>query len=84
MIQTTLSSMGLDCSKAVAQCCDGTAGMSGVKAGVQVQMREKYEKAVYAHCWAHRLNLVLVNACSDTPHVLDFFLTLQSLHTFFS
>ena len=36
-------------------------------------MREKYDKAVYVHCWAHRLNLVLVNACSDAPHVLDFF-----------
>ena len=58
--------------------------MSGVKTGVQARMREKYEKAVYVHCWAHRLNLVLVNACCDTPHVLDFFSTLQSLHTFFS
>ena len=47
-------------------------------------MREMYEKAVYIHCWAHKLNLVLINACSDTPHVLDFFSTLQSLYTFFS
>ena len=58
--------------------------MSGVKSGVQVRMREKYEKAVYVHCWAHRLNLVLVDACSHTPHVLDFFSTLQSLYAFFS
>ena len=47
-------------------------------------MREKYEKAVYVHCWAHRLNLVLVDACSHTPHELDFFSTLQSLYAFFS
>ena len=84
LIQTALSSMGLDPSKAVAQCYDGAAAMSGVKTGVQARMREKYEKAVYVHCWAHRLNLVLVNACCDTPHVLNFFSTLQSLHTFFS
>ena len=84
LIQKALSSMGLDPSKAVAQCYDGAAAISGVKTGVQARMREKYEKAVYVHCWAHRLNLVLVNACCDTPHVLDFFSTLQSLHTFFS
>ena len=80
LIQTTLSLMGLDPHKAVAQCYDGAVAMSGV----QARMREKYEKAVYVHCWAHKLNLVLVNACSDTPHVLDFFSTLQSLYTFFS
>ena len=84
LIQTTLSSMGLDPHKAVAPCYDGAAAMSGVKSGVQTRMREKYEKAVYVHCWAHKLNLVLVHACSGTTHVLDFFSTLQSLHTFFS
>ena len=53
--------------------------MSGVKSGIQARMRKKYEKAVYVHCWAHKLNFVLVNARSD-----DFSSTLQSLHTFFS
>ena len=84
LIQTTLYSMELDPHKAVAQCYDGAAAMSGVKSGVQARMRGKYEKAVYVHCWAHKLNLVLVHACSGTTHVLDFFSTLQSLHTFFS
>ena len=83
LIQTTLSSMGLDPHKAVAQCYDGAAAMSGVKYGVQTRMREKYEKAVYVHCWAHKLNLVLVHACSGTTRA-DFFSTLQPLHTFFS
>ena len=69
LIQTALSSMGLDPSMAVAQCYDGAAAMSGVKTGVQARMREKCEKAVYVHCWAHRLNLMLVNACCDTPRV---------------
>ena len=73
LIQTTLSSMGLDPNKAVVQCYGGAAAMSGVKSGVQAGMREMYEKAVYIHRWAHKLDLVLVNACSDIPHVLDFF-----------
>ena len=80
LIQTTLSSMGLDSSKAVAQCYDGAAAMSGVKSGVQVRMREKNSKAVYVHSWAHKLNLVLVHACSHVPHILS---TLQYLHNFF-
>ena len=44
LIQTTLSSMGLDSSKAVAQCYDGAAAMSGVKSGVQVRMRGKKQQ----------------------------------------
>ena len=83
LIQTTLSSLGLDPHKAVIQSYDGVAGMSGVKSGVQTRMREKYDKAVYVHCWAHKLNLVLVRVCSCITHVLNFFSTLQFLDTFF-
>ena len=43
-------------------------------------MREKYKNAVYIHCW---VNLVLVDVCSDTPYVLEFFSTLQSLYNFY-
>ena len=83
LIQSELSPLGLDPKKAVAQCYDGAAAMSGgVKSGVQVRMRETYGNAVYIHCWAHKLNLVLVDVCADT--VPEFFSILKSLYNFFS
>ena len=44
LIQTVLSFTGLDPSKAVAQCYDGSAAMSGVKTGVQARMRESIRR----------------------------------------
>ena len=43
---------------------DGASTMSGHKSGVQARIREKQPKAVYTHCAAHSLNLVIVKSCS--------------------
>ena len=58
--------------------------MSGVKSDVQEQMRVRYPNVIYIYCWAHRLNLVLVNTCTDTPGGNEFYNTLQSAYNFFS
>ena len=42
----------------------GASTMSGHKSGVQERIREKHPKAVYTHCAAHSLNLVIVKSCS--------------------
>ena len=39
---------------------DGASVISGECAGVSAKILERNTKAVYAHCCAHRLNLVLV------------------------
>ena len=41
-------------------------------------------KAIYAHCFAHRLNLVIVDVVHNTTRADDFFTLLQSLHNLFS
>lgn len=46
----------------IAQACDETSVMSGHVSGVQTRVREKYPEAIYSHCLAHKLNLVLVSA----------------------
>ena len=36
-------------------------------------MRDVASNAVYVHCYAHRLNLVLVDVCKTVPAARDFF-----------
>jgi hypothetical protein len=59
--------------------------MRGHIAGVQTIMREMYmPKAVYVHCWTHRLHLVIVDVCRVVPFVDDFFSLVSKLYTYFT
>lgn len=49
----------------VAQSYDGASVMSGNMNGVQAKIKEKHPAAVYTHCMAHRLNLVVVDTCKS-------------------
>ena len=37
-------------------------------------MQDLVPHAVYVHCFAHRVNLVLVNVCKNEPIARDFFI----------
>ncbi|CAI6365209.1 unnamed protein product [Macrosiphum euphorbiae] len=47
--------------KIIAQSYDGASVMSGHLRGVQSRIKEHYPYAIYTHCMAHRLNLVVVD-----------------------
>ena len=68
----------------VAQGYDGAAVMSRSKNGVQSKIRKDHPSAVYIHCMAHKLNLVLVEACKVNRMVNLFFLTLETIYCFFA
>ena len=55
-----LRDMGVDNERVVGQCYDGASVMSGIHAGV---VRNECKYAVYVHCFAHKLNLVLRDSC---------------------
>ena len=83
-ILAILDSFGLDCKKnLVAQCYDGASVMSGKNSGVVTRLQQIFEQAVYVHCHAHRLNLVLVDTAKSIREAADFFLLLQRLYVFF-
>ena len=63
---------------------DGAAAMSGQYSGLQSRIMAENDKAIYVHCHAHILNLVLVDTCSKNTTARDFFGTVQSLYEFFS
>ena len=82
-ITNTLIDMNIDISNLVAQCYDGAANMSGNKAGLQTKIRELAgEKAVFIHCLAHSLNLVVCNSMKSNLLVERCFGALQKLYAF--
>lgn len=45
----------------IAQSYDGASVMSGQFNGVQAKIKSKYPYAIYTHCMAHKVNLVVLD-----------------------
>ena len=58
--------------------------MSGCCSGVQQWIRAVAPMAVYIHCYAHCLNLVLVDSTKSVPEAAEFFALLEVLYVFMS
>jgi len=72
-ILSFLKMFKLDSLPIIAQSYDGANVMSGCKGGVQTLLRKHHTNAIYIHCMAHRLNLVVVDMCKYVK-VLTLFL----------
>uniref|UniRef100_A0A3P8SLS9 DUF4371 domain-containing protein n=1 Tax=Amphiprion percula TaxID=161767 RepID=A0A3P8SLS9_AMPPE len=73
-----------DCAdKLVAQTYDGAAVMASELNGVQAKIKEKVPEAMFTHCYAHKLNLVLLHSAKCMPECRTFFKTAGGL-AFFS
>lgn len=70
-------------NKLVAQCYDGASVMSGELNGLQSKIKSVVPSALFTHCAAHRLNLVLQQGTSGIPKVRIFFATMFSIPAFF-
>lgn len=55
----------LNIKKLRGQCYDGASNMSGHKKGLQAKIREIEPRALFVHCNAHNLNLVVQDAISE-------------------
>ncbi len=78
-----VESKGLSFDQCRGQGYDGASTMSGAYGGVQKFIHEKQPLAVYIHCAAHNLNLVVNDAVSGVREVQAFFSTVQELYAFF-
>uniref|UniRef100_A0A8C6M7J5 DUF4371 domain-containing protein n=1 Tax=Nothobranchius furzeri TaxID=105023 RepID=A0A8C6M7J5_NOTFU len=83
-IEAVLQSHNLGDLKCVAQTYDGASVMSGAVGGVQAYFKERHPEAVYVHCYAHELNLVLCHTCKAIPEAAAFFDLLENIYTCFS
>ena len=79
-----LQKVNISLKYCVCQCYDGASVMSGECAGVQARIKEIAPQATYVHCYAHRLNLVLVDCVKGTRVAQDFFALLEALYVFLS
>lgn len=52
----------LNWNSVVSVCFDGAATMAGCISGVQTKCKEKNNKILYVHCYAHCLNLSLIDS----------------------
>ena len=66
------------------QGCDNGANMSGKVKGVQANILNANQFALYSPCAAHTLNLVGVHAAQSSTEVAAFFVFVNLLHNFFS
>ena len=83
-ISTTLDACSISLGNCISQCYDGASIMSGSCTGVQQRIKELAPCAIYTHCCAHRLNLVLVDCSQSLPVVGEFLALLESLYVFMS
>jgi hypothetical protein len=70
--------------KLVAQGYDGAATFSGHLNGVQSLVKKRCPSALFIHCYAHRLNLVLSQSVNHVSECKIFFKTLSGIPIFFS
>ena len=73
-ILDTLHNFGLNPSDIVSQGYDGASVMSGRCLGVQNLIKAVAPMAIYVHCYAHCLNLVLVDSTKCVPEASEFLL----------
>ena len=78
-ILDTLCRFDLDPEWIVSQGYDGASVMSGHCSRVQQRIREVAPNAIYIHCYAHTLNLVLVDCVKMVQHAAEFFILLECL-----
>ena len=84
IIDMAVDSLGLDRNCLVGQGYDGAAAMAGEHNGVQSLIRrmEGCELAIYVHCAAHTLNLVLADGAKD-PLIRNAIGSIKSTINFF-
>ncbi|KAJ8364956.1 hypothetical protein SKAU_G00137870 [Synaphobranchus kaupii] len=61
---------------------DGAANMSGRFKGLQSRILKRNPKALYVHCQAHCLNLVLVESAKSNMCFVSFFNLVEKLYAF--
>ena len=78
-IVNALETYCLDPKLIVSQGYDGASVMSGSCTGFQIHLKEVALYATYIHCYAHSLNLVLVDCAKAIPQAAEFFCLVESL-----
>ena len=82
LLKEILGAVGLCFSNMRAQCYDGASNMRGRYSGLSTRVKEIEPRAIYTHCYAHILNLVLSHACQSIQDVRNAFGIVASIYNF--
>ncbi|XP_066943509.1 52 kDa repressor of the inhibitor of the protein kinase-like [Macrobrachium rosenbergii] len=74
---------GLSISRCRGQGYDGASNMKGIYKGVQKKITDVEPSAVYVHCAAYNLNLVINDAVKDVTEMAQFYDIVQRVYVFF-
>lgn len=78
-----VNKLNLDWSAVLAVCFDGASNILGSYNGVQAKFKEKNSKLMYVHCYAHCLNLMLVDSIGPRNKIaFNFFGIIQLIYSF--
>ena len=83
VILRVIQEWNIDSQKVISQTYDGASVMAGPEGGVQCFVREKCPNALFFHCYAHNLNLVLLHCTKSITDVKLFICNITAFHTFF-
>jgi hypothetical protein len=81
---SAITNLGLSITMCYGQSYDGASTMSGEISGLQRRVRDIAPHAIFTHCCAHNLNLILMDAVTSNIQTQLFFGTLECLYTFFT
>lgn len=79
-----LEEWDIDMNKVISQTYDGCSVMAGRQGGVQSLVKQFCPHAIFIHCYAHQLNLVLLYGSKTIKEVRLFISDLTAFHSFFS
>ena len=82
-LQELVTRYGLDVNLIRGQAMDGCSTIPGINRGLQALVHKTRPSALYVHCMAHHLNLVLVKAASSCVPVKSLFGSPEKMYSFF-
>lgn len=82
VVKDILLRMNIDIQHCRGQCYDGAANVAGSLSGLQTKIRDIEPRALFVHCAAHTLNLVVQDAISSVPAYRDILQTFGTLITY--
>ncbi|KAJ8035671.1 Zinc finger MYM-type protein 1 [Holothuria leucospilota] len=82
LLKGKVKEYGMRMESIIGQYYDGCSNMLGVEKGVASRLRMEYPMALIIHCYAHLLNLVLVDWSKEVPAVKNCLDIAQELYTF--
>ncbi|KYM96912.1 Zinc finger MYM-type protein 1 [Cyphomyrmex costatus] len=82
IIQDFLLRFNLNMFDMRGQCYDGASNVSGRLTGLQARIRDIKPRALYVHCVAHKLNLVVQDGLENVLYAKSFIGTVKDLINF--